>query len=99
MKQQRLVFVVVMAISLLLAGVHSQAKKAEEGSNLLAESADAFLGRWDLTLKAPDAGISLMVGTSRRRRTIEGPDGEPLGARKNASQSCAFKWPPHFRFS
>ena len=55
MKLQRIVFVLVMAILLLSARVYSQAGKSEKVSSLpSAEPVEAFLGRWDLTLKAPD---------------------------------------------
>jgi hypothetical protein len=53
MKLQRIVFVVVMAISMSSARPYSQAGKSAK-SNSTPESVNAFLGRWDLTLKAPD---------------------------------------------
>jgi Domain of Unknown Function (DUF1080) len=55
MKLQRIIFVLVMAILLLSASAYSQAGKTEKSpSSPSAESVEAFLGRWDLTLKAPD---------------------------------------------
>ena len=55
MKLQRIVFVPVVAILLLYAGSYSQAGKSENSSSPpSAESVEAFLGRWDLTLRAPD---------------------------------------------
>jgi len=55
MKLQRIVFVLVMAVMLLSAKAHTQAGKSEKSSSSpSADSIDAFLGRWDLTLKAPD---------------------------------------------
>jgi Domain of Unknown Function (DUF1080) len=55
MKLQRIVFVLVMAILLLSARAYSQVGKSENSpSSPSAESVEAFLGRWDLTLKAPD---------------------------------------------
>jgi hypothetical protein len=55
MKLQRIVFVLVLAILFLSAGTYSQVGKSEKNpSSPSAESVEAFLGRWDLTLKAPD---------------------------------------------
>jgi hypothetical protein len=55
MKLQRIMFVLVMAILLLSASAYSQAGKSEKSlSSPSAQSVEAFLGRWDLTLKAPD---------------------------------------------
>ncbi len=55
MKLQRIVFVLVMAILLLSAKAYKQAGKSEKSSSSpSADSIDAFLGRWDLTLKARD---------------------------------------------
>jgi hypothetical protein len=55
MKLHKIVFVLVIAILLLSAGMHSQGAKSEKSpSPGAAESIKAFLGRWDLTLKAPD---------------------------------------------
>ena len=53
MKLQRIVFVVVTAISMLSAQAYSQAGRSAK-SNSTPEPVNAFLGRWDLTLKAPD---------------------------------------------
>src|ERR1700687_6520570 len=55
MKLQRIIFVLVMAILLLSARAYSQAEKSEKSpSSPAAQSIEAFLGRWDMTLKAPD---------------------------------------------
>jgi hypothetical protein len=55
MKLQKIVFVLVMAMLFLSARAHSQSGKSEKGSSTpSAPSVEAFLGRWDLTLKAPD---------------------------------------------
>jgi hypothetical protein len=55
MKLQRIIFVLVMVILLFSARAYSQAGKSEKSSSSpSAESVEAFLGRWDLTLKAPD---------------------------------------------
>jgi hypothetical protein len=55
MKLQRIVFVLVFAIFFLSARADSLAgKSANSSSSASAESVEAFLGRWDLTLKAPD---------------------------------------------
>jgi 3-keto-disaccharide hydrolase len=57
MKMQRnvFVFVALMAMLFLAVGVHSQMGKTEKASSSpSAENVQAFLGRWDLTLKAPD---------------------------------------------
>src|ERR1700687_723229 len=55
MKLQRIIFVLVMAILLLSARAYSQAEKSEKSpSSPAAQSIEAFLGRWDLTRKAPD---------------------------------------------
>lgn len=54
MKLQRTVFVLAMVVLLLCAKSYSRAKSEERTSSPAADSADAFLGRWDLTLKAPD---------------------------------------------
>src|ERR1700716_2895473 len=53
---KRIVFVLVAAMLLLYAaGSYSQPRKPEKSSSSpSAESVEAFLGRWDLTLRAPD---------------------------------------------
>ncbi len=51
MKVSRIVIVLVTGILLLSLKVHSHAGKS---ANAPAEGVAAFLGRWDLTLKAPD---------------------------------------------
>jgi hypothetical protein len=53
MKLQRIVFVLVMVISILSARAYSQTGKSAKSTST-PESVSAFLGRWDLTLKAPD---------------------------------------------
>src|SRR5712692_6287849 len=53
MKLQRIVFVLVMVISMLSARAYSQTGKSAKSTST-HESVNAFLGRWDLTLKAPD---------------------------------------------
>ena len=53
MKLQRIVFVLVMVISMLSAWAYSQTGKSAKSTST-PESVNAFLGRWDLTLKAPD---------------------------------------------
>jgi len=55
MKFQRIMFVLVIANLLMSAKTHSQAGKSEKNpSSPSAQSVQAFLGRWDLTLEAPD---------------------------------------------
>ncbi|HKV61889.1 MAG TPA: DUF1080 domain-containing protein [Candidatus Acidoferrum sp.] len=55
MNLQRIVFVLALAVLLPSAGLHSRVEKSEGSpSAASAESVEAFLGRWDLTLKAPD---------------------------------------------
>jgi hypothetical protein len=55
MKLQRTIFALVMAIVLWSARAYSQPGKSEKSSSSpSAQSIKAFLGRWDLTLKAPD---------------------------------------------
>ncbi len=53
MKLQRIVFELVMVISMLSARAYSQTGKSAKSTST-PESVNAFLGRWDLTLKAPD---------------------------------------------
>ncbi len=53
MKLQRIVFVLVTVISMLSARAYSQTGKSAKSTST-PESDNAFLGRWDLTLKAPD---------------------------------------------
>src|SRR6266436_9098707 len=54
MKPSRIVFMFVMGILLACAGAYLSAGKWQiESSVHAAESAKAYLGRWDLTLKAP----------------------------------------------
>src|SRR3989449_1870773 len=53
MKLQRIVFVSVIVISMLSARAYSQTGKSAKSTST-PESVNAFLGRWDLTLKAPD---------------------------------------------
>ena len=52
MKPQRIEFVLAVII-LLAAGAYSHAGKSEK-SWPSSEPVEAFLGRWDLTLEAPD---------------------------------------------
>ncbi len=55
MKFQKIVHVLVMAVLLLSARAYSQAGKSNKSASPpSAGSVEAFLGRWDLTLKAPD---------------------------------------------
>ncbi len=55
MKFQKIVYVLVMAVLLLSARAYSQAEKSQKNpSSPSTQSVEAFLGRWDLTLKAPD---------------------------------------------
>ena len=55
MKPQRIIFMLVMAILFLSARAYSQARNSGKVSTSpSAESVEGFLGRWDLTLKAPD---------------------------------------------
>ena len=51
MKPQRIAFALVMAMLTLSAGAYSQTEKSAKNT---PESVNAFLGRWDLTLEAPD---------------------------------------------
>ncbi len=51
MKPQRIAFVLVMTMLTLSAGAYPQTEKSEKNT---PESVNAFLGRWDLTLQAPD---------------------------------------------
>ena len=55
MKLQRIVGVLVAAILFMSVGVFSEAGKSEKSSpSPSGASIEAFLGRWDLTLQAPD---------------------------------------------
>src|SRR5882762_298990 len=55
MKFQRIIFVLVIATLLMSAKAYSQAGKSEKSpSSPSAQSVEAFLGRWDLRLEAPD---------------------------------------------
>src|ERR1700687_3544528 len=54
MKIQRIAFLPVVAILLLPARAYWADKSGNGPSSPAAESVEAFLGRWDLTLKAPD---------------------------------------------
>ncbi len=55
MKLQRIVCVLAVAILFMSVRVFSQGgKSAKSPSSPAAQSVEAFLGRWDLTLKAPD---------------------------------------------
>ena len=51
MKPQKIAFVLVMAMLTLSARVYCQTEKSAKNT---PESVNAFLGRWDLTLAAPD---------------------------------------------
>src|SRR5260221_11987630 len=53
MKLQRIVFVLVAVMSMLSARAYSQTGKSAKSTST-PESDNAFLGRWDLTLQAPD---------------------------------------------
>ena len=52
MKSQKIVIVLAMAILLFSAGVYSRSTAPVMNSS--SESVQAYLGRWDLTLKAPE---------------------------------------------
>src|SRR6266849_2298533 len=55
MKRQKIAKVLVAASLLLGVSAYSQAGKSPKNSaSPSTESVDPFLGRWDLTLKAPD---------------------------------------------
>jgi hypothetical protein len=55
MKLQRIVFVPAMGLMLLSVWAYAQAGKPEKSSSSpSADSLEAMLGRWDLTLQAPD---------------------------------------------
>ena len=55
MKIQRNLFALPVALLFLSTGAHSQAgESGNASSSPSASSVQAFLGRWDLTLKAPD---------------------------------------------
>jgi 3-keto-disaccharide hydrolase len=55
MKLQKIVFVLLTGVFLLSARTYSRVGKPEKSpASPAAESVEAFLGRWDLTLKAPD---------------------------------------------
>jgi len=55
MKLQKIAFVLTVALSLLSAKAYSQTGEPKKSSSSPSTpSVEAFLGRWDLTLKAPD---------------------------------------------
>jgi hypothetical protein len=54
MKLQRIAIALAILILLLSVGTSSESKKSEKNSSAEAAPAKPFLGRWDLTLKAPD---------------------------------------------
>src|SRR6266851_6473439 len=55
MKLERIAFALVVAILLFYSVSYTQAGKAEKvSSSPSADGVEAFLGRWDLTLKAPE---------------------------------------------
>ena len=55
MKLQRIVLMLLVPSLLLSTKAYSQVGESKKGSSLpSAEPVEAFLGRWDLTLKAPD---------------------------------------------
>src|SRR6266436_9642647 len=55
MKLQKMAFVLTVALSLLSAKAYSQTGEPKKSSSSPSTpSVEAFLGRWDLTLKAPD---------------------------------------------
>jgi hypothetical protein len=55
MKLQRIVCVLIWAILCMTGRVFSQTEKSQKNlSSPSTQSVEAFLGRWDLTLKAPD---------------------------------------------
>ncbi len=55
MKLKRILFMLVIAILSLSAGVHSRGgNPGKTSSSPSDKSVESFLGRWDLTLKAPD---------------------------------------------
>src|SRR5258707_6345222 len=55
MKLQRIAFVLTVALSLLSAKAYFQTGEPKKNSSSPSTpSVEAFLGRWDLTLKAPD---------------------------------------------
>src|ERR1700724_936246 len=55
MKLQRFVFVFVLVMAILFSSTYAYSQAGQtEKSPSSAESVEAFLGRWDMTLKAPD---------------------------------------------
>src|SRR5258708_38376336 len=55
MKLQRMAFVLTVALLLLPVRAYSQTGEPQKSSSSPSPpSIEAFLGRWDLTLKAPD---------------------------------------------
>ena len=54
MKSHRIVFAVIAAVILTSLSAAGRSRNNESFGYSAAESAAAFLGRWDLTLKAPD---------------------------------------------
>jgi hypothetical protein len=54
MKEQRIAFLVVVAVLSLCAVAYSRDSNSGITSSAATDSVAAFLGRWDLTLKAPD---------------------------------------------
>jgi hypothetical protein len=77
MKFQRIMFVLVMALLFFSARAYSQAGKSEKSPpSPSAPSVEVFLGRWDLTLAAPDREYPSWLELH-----------EEGGKRKTASQS------------
>jgi len=96
MKLQRIVFVLVMVISMLSAGRIPKPENPRKVPPLPNPS--TLSGALGFDAKGSRSGVSLVVGTLPRGRTTEGPDGEPLGKRTAASQSCPLERTPLLSF-
>ena len=69
MKISRILFLLV-TVGLWSSVTYSQGEKSKSGPS--SESTKAFLGRWDLTLKAPGSRLSLLARTKRGKWTTQG---------------------------
>src|SRR5260370_7400345 len=74
MKLQRIVCVLAVAILFMSVRVFSQGgKSAKSPSSPAAQSVEAFLGRWDLTLKAPHREYPSSLSLPQHYRSLHAP--------------------------
>lgn len=101
MKLRRVVFfALVLGVLSLSAGRYSHRRNSEmSSSSASAESINAFLGRWDLTLKAPDREYPSWLELREEEGQLKAQMVSRWGNARPLPKVESVEWPPHFRFS